>query len=283
MAVALLIRHGIIAHRRIRAICSMTESTIRFERKGTIRHITLNRPDKLNSFTREMLSALDDALTDIANDDEARALVITGAGRAFCAGQDVREAGAVEDGAAVRAVVERLYNPAIRLLRGLQIPVLAAVNGVAAGAGASLAIACDLVIAAESASFVQAFSRIGLVPDAGGSYFMPRLVGSARALGLALLAEPIDARTAANWGLIWKAVPDADFPDTIAETAERLAQLPTAAVALTKRALNASGHHSLEQQLALEAELQAQAAETEDFQEGLRAFLEKRGPRFIGR
>jgi 2-(1,2-epoxy-1,2-dihydrophenyl)acetyl-CoA isomerase len=266
-----------------RVIAYMTESSILFERQGTVRRITLNRPDKLNSFTRDMLSELDDALTEIANDAEARVLVITGAGRAFCAGQDLREAGAVEDGAAVRAVVERLYNPAIRLLRSLQIPVLAAVNGIAAGAGASLAIACDLVIAAESASFVQAFSKIGLVPDAGGSYFMPRLVGSARALGLALLAEPVDARTAAQWGLIWKAVPDADFAKEIAATAERLAQLPTAAVALTKQALNASGHHSLEQQLALEAELQGQAAETEDFQEGLKAFLEKRGPRFIGR
>lgn len=266
-----------------RVIADMTESSILTERQGAVRRITLNRPDKLNSFTRDMLSELDDALTDIANDAEARVLVITGSGRAFCAGQDLREAGAVEDGAAVRAVVERLYNPAIRLLRSLQIPVLAAVNGIAAGAGASLAIACDLVIAAESASFVQAFSKIGLVPDAGGSYFMPRLVGSARALGLALLAEPVDARTAAQWGLIWKAVPDADFAKEIAATAERLAQLPTAAVALTKQALNASGHHSLEQQLALEAELQGQAAETEDFQEGLKAFLEKRGPRFIGR
>jgi 2-(1,2-epoxy-1,2-dihydrophenyl)acetyl-CoA isomerase len=267
----------------LRVTCSMAESSILIERKGAIRRLTLNRPEKLNSFTRDMLSALDDALTDIANDDEARALVITGSGRAFCAGQDLREAGAVEDGAAVRAVVERLYNPAIRLLRSLQIPVLAAVNGIAAGAGASLAIACDLVIAAESASFVQAFSKIGLVPDAGGSYFMPRLVGSARALGLALLAEPVDAKTAAQWGLIWKAVPDADFAKEIDATAERLAQLPTAAVALTKQALNGSGHHSLEQQLALEAELQGQAAETEDFQEGLKAFLEKRNPRFIGR
>jgi len=261
----------------------MTETSIILERQGAIRRIILNRPEKLNSFTRDMLSALDDALTEISNDDEARALVITGAGRAFCAGQDLREAGAIEDGAAVRAVVERLYNPAIRLLRSLQIPVLAAVNGIAAGAGASLAIACDLVIAAESASFVQAFSKIGLVPDAGGSYFMPRAIGSARALGLALLAEPVDARTAAQWGLIWKAIPDADFAGEVEALAARLAQLPTAAVALTKHALNASGHHSLEQQLALEAELQSQAAETEDFQEGVRAFLEKRNPRFIGR
>jgi len=261
----------------------MTEASILLEHSGAIRRLTLNRPDKLNSFTRAMLSEIGDALTDIAADDEARALVITGAGRAFCAGQDIREAGAVEDGAAVRAVIERHYNPVVRLLRSLQIPVLAAVNGIAAGAGASLAIACDLVIAAESASFVQAFSRIGLVPDAGASYFVPRLVGPARALGLALLAEPINAATAAQWGLIWKSVPDADFAATIAATAERLAELPTAAVALTKQAINASGHHSLEQQLALEAELQSQAAETEDFQEGVRAFLEKRNPRFIGR
>jgi 2-(1,2-epoxy-1,2-dihydrophenyl)acetyl-CoA isomerase len=261
----------------------MTEASILLERDGAIRRLTLNRPDKLNSFTRAMLTELGDALNEIAADDEARALVITGAGRAFCAGQDLREAGAVEDGAAVRAVVERHYNPIVRSLRGLQIPVLAAVNGIAAGAGASLAIACDLVIAAESASFVQAFSKIGLVPDAGGSYFMPRLIGSARALGLALLAEPVDARTAAQWGLIWKAVADSDFPAAIESTAQKLAQLPTAAVALTKQALNASGHHSLEQQLALEAELQGQAAETEDFFEGVSAFLEKRGPRFIGR
>ncbi|HVM85273.1 MAG TPA: enoyl-CoA hydratase-related protein [Candidatus Binatia bacterium] len=261
----------------------MTESTVLLERTGGIRRLTLNRPDKLNSFTRAMLSELGDALSDIAGDDEARVLVVTGAGRAFSAGQDLREAEAIEDGAAVRAVVERLYNPVVRQLRSLQIPVLAAVNGIAAGAGASLAVACDLVIAAESASFVQAFAKIGLVPDAGASYLVPRLIGQARALGLALLAEPIDARTAESWGLIWKAVPDAAFAETVEATAARLSQSPTAAIALMKQALNASGHHSLEQQLALEAELQARAAETEDFQEGVRSFLEKRAPRFIGR
>jgi len=261
----------------------VTDSSILLERSGGIRRLTLNRPDKLNSFTRAMLSEIGEALTDIAGDDEARALVITGAGRAFCAGQDLREAEAIEDGDAVRAVIERHYNPVIRLLRGLQIPVLAAVNGIAAGAGAGFAIACDLVIATQSASFVQAFARIGLVPDAGSSYFVPRLVGQARALGLAMLAEPIDAATAAQWGLIWKAVPDADFAATVAETGDRLAALPTKAIALMKQALNASGHQSLEQQLALEAGLQAQAAETEDFREGVRAFLEKRTPTFNGR
>ncbi|HEY4163176.1 MAG TPA: enoyl-CoA hydratase-related protein [Dongiaceae bacterium] len=261
----------------------MSESSILLERNGAIRHITLNRPDKLNSFTRDMLSELGDALSGIAGDDEARAVVITGAGRAFCAGQDLREAGAIEDGAAVRAVVERLYNPMIRQIRALPIPVLAAVNGIAAGAGASLAIACDLVIATETASFIQAFAKIGLVPDAGASYFVPRLIGHARALGLALLAEPIDARTAEHWGLIWKAVPDAEFHAVVKSTSERLAGLPSAAIALMKQAIGAGEHNSLEQQLALEAELQAQAAETEDFREGVTAFLEKRNPRFIGR
>lgn len=261
----------------------MSESSILLERNGAIRRITLNRPDKLNSFTRDMLSELCDALSGIAADDEARALVITGAGRGFCAGQDLREAGAIEDGAAVRAVVERLYNPMIRQIRALPIPVLAAVNGIAAGAGMSLAIACDLVIAADTASFTQAFARIGLVPDAGASYFVPRLVGQARALGLAMLAEPIEARTAEHWGLIWKAVPEAEFLAVIEATSQRLANLPSAAIALMKQAIGAGGHNSLEQQLALEAELQAQAAETEDFREGVAAFLAKRHPRFIGR
>ena len=261
----------------------MNQPSILLERTGAVRRLTLNRPDKLNSFTRAMLSEIGDALNEIAQDDDARVLVISGAGRAFCAGQDLREAEAVEDGAAVRAVVERHYNPMIRLIRSMRIPVVAAVNGIAAGAGASLAVACDLVIAAQSASFVLAFSRVGLVPDAGASYFVPRLIGQARALGLAMLAEPVEASRAADWGLIWRAVPDAEFAAAVETAAEHLAQLPTAAIGLLKQAINASGHHSMEQQLALEAELQAQAAETEDFQEGLHAFLEKRSPRFTGR
>ena len=255
---------------------------ILLERTGTVRRLTLNRPDKLNSFTREMLSEIGDALNEIAADDDARVLVVTGAGRGFCAGQDLREAEAVEDGDAARAVVERLYNPMIRQLRSLRIPVLAAVNGVAAGAGAGLAVASDLVLATQSASFSFAFGRIGLVPDAGSSYFLPRLVGTARAMGLALLGDPIDAPTAAAWGLIWQAVPDDRYSDAVAAMTDRLANLP-AAVGLLKEGINGSGHHSLEQQLALEAELQARAADTEDFQEGRTAFLEKRSPRFIGR
>jgi 2-(1,2-epoxy-1,2-dihydrophenyl)acetyl-CoA isomerase len=261
----------------------LAQTSILLDRSGSIWRLTLNRPDKLNSFTRAMLTEIGDALTEIEADKEARALVITGAGRAFCAGQDLREAEAVEDGDSVRAVIERHYNPVIRLLRSLDIPVLAAVNGVAAGAGASLAVAADLVLATQSASFSFAFSRIGLVPDAGATYFVPRLVGHARALGLALLGDTISAETAAQWGLIWQAVPDAEFGTAVEALVDRLAHLPTAAVALMKQAIGAGEHHSLEQQLSLEAELQSRAAETEDFAEGRRAFLEKRSPRFTGR
>lgn len=261
----------------------MTESTILLSRRDSVLTLTLNRPDKLNSLTIEMLSELGDALSEVAADDTVRVLIITGAGRGFCAGQDLRQAGTIGDGRAVRNVIERHYNPIIRQIRTLKAPVIAAVNGIAAGAGANLAIACDLVIATESASFVQAFCRIGLIPDAGGTYFLPRLVGHARALGLALLGDTLDARQAADWGLIWQAVPDADFTKTIDDLAARLATAPTAALALMKQAVNASGHHSLDQQLATEAELQPIAAETEDFQEGVQAFLQKRNPNFSGR
>ena len=261
----------------------MSEPTILLSRTGQIVRLTLNRPDKLNSLTTGMLSDLSDALSDIAADDQARALVITGSGRGFCAGQDLREAGAVTDGRAVRNVIERHYNPIVRQIRSLAVPVVGAVNGVAAGAGANLALACDIVIAAESATFTMAFARIGLIPDAGGTYFLPRLVGHARSLGMTLLGDTISARTAADWGLIWELAPDADFAARTDALAARLAALPTRALALMKQAMNASGHHSLEQQLALEAELQPQAAETEDFREGVQAFLEKRAAKFIGR
>ncbi len=261
----------------------MSEPRLLLDRSGDILRLTLNRPDKLNSLTSGMLSELGDVLSDIAADADLRALVITGAGRGFCAGQDLREAGAVTDGRAVRNTVERLYNPIVRQIRSLEIPVIGAVNGVAAGAGANLALACDIVVAAESATFTMAFARIGLIPDAGGTYFLPRLVGHARALGMALLGDTISARSAAEWGLIWEVAPDADFPARIDALATRLAALPTRALALMKQAMNASGHHSLEQQLALEAELQPQAAETEDFREGVQAFLEKRAAKFIGR
>lgn len=261
----------------------MSEASILSQREGAIARLTLNRPDRLNSFTLAMLGELSDALSDIDSDDEVRAVILTGAGRGFCAGQDLTEHDAVDDERAVRNVVERHYNPVVRQIRSLRQPVIAAVNGVAAGAGCSLALACDIAIAASSAKFINAFVNIGLSLDCGGSYFLPRLVGQARALGLALLGEPVDAKTAADWGLIWKAVPDAELGGEVDALARRFADMPTAAIGYIKQAINLSGHHSLEQQLATEAELQVLAAETEDYQEGRAAFLEKRKPRFFGR
>lgn len=261
----------------------MTDRPILLQRDGAVARLTLNRPEKLNSLTLGMLADLSAALTELDGDDTVRAVILTGTGRGFCAGQDLSDHEAMDDTRAVRAVVERHYNPVIRQIRTLPQPVVAAVNGVAAGAGCSLALACDIAIATESAKFTNAFVNIGLIPDCGGSYFLPRMVGQARALGLSLLGEPIDAKVAAEWGLIWEAVPDADFAREVETLAKRLAEMPTAAVGLIKHAINVSGHHSLDQQLAIEAELQAQAAETEDYQEGRAAFLEKRKPRFIGR
>jgi 2-(1,2-epoxy-1,2-dihydrophenyl)acetyl-CoA isomerase len=262
---------------------TMTESSILLQRDGAIARLTLNRPDRLNALTLSMLGELSAALSDLDSDDTVRAVILTGTGRGFCAGQDLTDHEAVDDTRAIRSVVERHYNPVIRQIRALPQPVIAAVNGIAAGAGCSLALACDIAIAPESAKFSNAFVNIGLIPDGGGSYFLPRLVGQARALGLSLLGEAIDAKTAADWGLIWKAVPDAEFAGVVDALAKRLAEMPTAAIGLIKHAINVSGHHSLEQQLAVEAELQAQAAETEDYQEGRAAFLEKRKPRFIGK
>ncbi|HEV8390825.1 MAG TPA: enoyl-CoA hydratase-related protein [Dongiaceae bacterium] len=261
----------------------MTETSILLQRDGAIARLTLNRPDRLNSLTLGMLGELSAALTDLDGDESVRAVVLTGMGRAFCAGQDLADHEAMDDTRAVRSVVERHYNPVIRQIRALPQPVIAAVNGVAAGAGCSLALACDIAVASASAKFINAFVNIGLIPDCGGSYFLPRLIGQARALGMTLLGEPLDATVAADWGLIWKAVPDSDFAGAVDALARRLAEMPTAAIGLIKHAINVSGHHSLEQQLAVEAELQAAAAETEDYQEGRAAFLEKRKPRFFGR
>jgi len=260
----------------------MSEAEILVAKEGAIRRLTLNRPQRLNALTRSLLGDLSDALADIAADDEARVLVLTGAGRGFCAGQDLADKGAVEDGRVVRDTVERYYNPVVRQLRSLDLPVIAAVNGIAAGAGMSLALSADITVATESAAFDLAFARIGLIPDAGGTYTLQRILGPARALGLAILGEKIGAKEAAEMGLIWRSIPDADFTKEVDALAARLAVAPTKAIALMKKAFNAGGHHSLEQQLAMEAELQSQAADTEDFQEGLAAFLAKRAPKFKG-
>jgi len=253
--------------------------TILVEARGGYRRITLNRPQRLNALTAEMGDALLAALEAAEADAACRAVLLTGAGRGFCAGQDLSQVGGEVD------LAELLdhYNPVIRKLRALPMPVVCAVNGVAAGAGANLALACDIVLAARSASFVQAFARIGLVPDCGGTWFLPRLVGGARARALAMLAEPLPAETAAAWGLIWRAVDDAELMPEAEALAARLAAQATAGLALTKFALDLSAANDLGRQLDLERDFQAEAGKTPDYAEGVRAFLEKRAPIFTGR
>lgn len=262
----------------------MPYETILFDIADSIATITLNRPDKLNSFTEQMHVDLRDAMARVRTDKSLRVLVITGAGRGFCAGQDLSErmmsgdAGSTDVGASL----ERNYNPLVLGLRDLPIPVICAVNGVAAGAGCNFALAADIVIAARSARFMEVFSRIGLIPDAGGTHFLPRLVGQARALGMTLLAEPVPAEQAEAWGLIWKCVDDDALTAETRRIAGQLASGATRAYGLIKKALYASSQNSAERQLGLEAELQREAGKTGDFREGVAAFLEKRPARFIG-
>ena len=263
----------------------MTETTLLATVAEGVATLTLNRPQRLNAFTAALHEELAAALQRLADDDDVRALMITGAGRGFCAGQDLSERKPIP-GEALRDLgggIERYYNPLIRRLRALEKPVVAAVNGVAAGAGAGLAFACDVVIAAHSASFVEAFSRIGLVPDAGNTWFLPRLAGSARAMAMALTGDAVPAELAAEWGLIWKVVPDDALMTEARALAVRLAQGPTRALGLTKRALNRSTTNDLNAQLDLERDLQREAGLGEDYREGVAAFLEKRPPRFNGR
>jgi 2-(1,2-epoxy-1,2-dihydrophenyl)acetyl-CoA isomerase len=245
--------------------------------------ITLNRPDKLNSFTGEMHAELKQAMQNIQADRSVRVLMITGAGRGFCAGQDLSERMmGVGETADVGSSLEKNYNPLLKQLRALPYPVICAVNGVAAGAGCNLALACDIVIAAKSASFIQAFSRIGLIPDAGGTYTLPRLVGTARALAAAMLAESVSAEQAQQWGMIWKCVDDGQLVNEANALARQLAGQATRALGLMKRAIYASANNTFEQQLDLERDLQREAAKSEDFQEGVTAFKEKRPASFTG-
>ena len=246
--------------------------------------ITLNRPDKLNSFTGEMHKELKQAMQTILADSSVRVLMITGAGRGFCAGQDLSERMmGDEETADVASSLEKNYNPLLKQLRALSYPVVCAVNGVAAGAGCNLALACDIVIAARSASFIQIFSKIGLIPDAGGTYTLPRLVGTARAMAAAMLAEKISAEQAAQWGMIWKCVGDDKLAGEADALARQLAGQATRALGLTKRAIYASSNNSFEQQLDLECDLQREAAKSEDFREGVTAFKNKRLAEFTGR
>jgi 2-(1,2-epoxy-1,2-dihydrophenyl)acetyl-CoA isomerase len=247
--------------------------------------ITLNRPEKLNALNPEMHERLRAALKRADDEPDIRVVLLTGAGRGFCTGQDLAERDVSPGAAAIDLSVSlgSLYNPLVRRMRALPKPIVCAVNGVAAGAGANLALACDLVIAARSASFMQAFSRLGLIPDAGGTYFLPRLVGSARAMGLALLGEKLTAEQAAQWGLIWKVVDDAQLAAEAQALAAALASGPTKGYGLAKKALYASPGNSFDAQLDLERDLQREAGLSEDYREGVAAFKEKRAPRFKGK
>ncbi len=262
----------------------MVYENILFDCEGGIARLTLNRPERLNSFNDAMHAEVRDALDRVRADPSLRVLLLTGAGRAFCAGQDLADR-AVAPGAEpvdLGASIERNYRPLVLALRRLPLPVVCAVNGVAAGAGANIALACDIVIAAKAATFIQAFSKIGLIPDSGGTYFLPRLVGTARAMGLAMLGERLIAEHAADWGLIWQCVDDSELHVAVEKLLRTLAGAPTAGLAATKRALYASAANSLETQLDLERDLQRMLGRSDDYREGVAAFTAKRAPRFGG-
>lgn len=253
------------------------------ETRPGFRVITLNRPERLNAFTESMHIALKAAIEDAETDANCRALLLTGAGRGFCAGQDLNERVAANGDIIVPGeALEKYYNPLVLKLRALPFPVVAAVNGIAAGAGCNVALACDIVLAAKSATFAQVFARIGLIPDAGGTWILPRLVGQARARGLALLAEPLSAEKAETWGLIWKAVEDGALMSEAETLCTHFATAPTYGLGLIKQALDASEDNDLQAQLDLERKLQRQAGSHEDYKEGVRAFLAKRKPQFTG-
>ena len=258
------------------------EESILFEIKDNVGIITLNRPKVYNSFNREMALGLQSKLSECEKDAEVRSILITGAQKAFCAGQDLEEAISPE-GPSISKIVSEHYNPIIIKLRELEKPIVCAVNGVAAGAGANIAFACDITIAAESASFIQAFSKIGLIPDSGGTYLLPRMIGRQKATALIMLGEKVSAKEAEKMGMIYKVCPNDTFAEEALNVAKKLAQMPTVGLGLTKRALNYSFTNDLSTQLAIEEQLQSAAAQTEDYQEGVRAFLEKRPAKFQGK
>jgi 2-(1,2-epoxy-1,2-dihydrophenyl)acetyl-CoA isomerase len=262
----------------------MDKNPILVDLRAGYRVITLNRPERLNAFNEAMQQGLLAAVADAEGDESCRALLLTGAGRAFSSGQDLNER-LTPDGKVVvpGEALEKYYNPLVRKLRALRFPVVCAVNGTAAGASCNIALACDIVLAARSATFLQPFARLGIIPDAGGTWLLPRLVGQARARGLALLAEPLPAERAEAWGLIWKAVDDAELIPEAEKLCAHFATAPTVGLGLIKRALDAAEDNDLATQLDLERSLQREAGSTPDYGEGVRAFLQKRNPNFSGK
>lgn len=257
-------------------------SSILLKKENSIAFITLNRAEVFNSFNREMALQLQQILDECAQDDSVRALVITGSGKAFCAGQDLKEVTTPELNPGFLKILEEHYNPIITRLRSINKPIVAAVNGVAAGAGANIALACDIVVASEAASFIQAFSKIGLIPDSAGTFFLPRLIGMQKASALMMLGDKVSAIDAYQMGMIYKVYPTALFEDEVRQLAETLSKMPTHALALTKQLLNKSMTNNLLEQLAMESELQINASSSNDYKEGVNAFMEKRAPEFKG-
>ena len=257
-------------------------SSILLKIENNIAFIVLNRPEVFNSFNREMAFSLQSTLDNCAIDTNVRAIVITGNGKAFCAGQDLKEVTDPELNPGFRKILEEHYNPIILKIRTIEKPIIAAVNGVAAGAGANIALACDIVVAAENASFIQAFSKIGLIPDSAGTFFLPRLIGFQKASAIMMLGDKINALEAFNMGMIYKIIAPGLFDEEVRNLAATLAQMPTKALGLTKRLLNQSMANNLEQQLALESDLQIEASSSNDYKEGVTAFVEKRTPEFKG-
>jgi len=258
-------------------------SSITLKIENNVAFLTLNRPDVFNSFNRDMALNLQGKLDDCEKNDEVRAIVITGSGKAFCAGQDLKEVTSPELNPGFKAILEEHYNPIIESIRAIEKPVIGAVNGVAAGAGANIALACDIVVANEKASFIQAFSKIGLIPDSAGTFFLPRLIGLQKATALMMTGDKVDAIEAERIGMIYKYFSVETFEEEVNKLAVKMAKMPTKGLGLTKRVLNESLVNNLQEQLALESKYQIEAAQTEDYSEGVNAFVEKRKPNFIGK